>query len=115
MRAEAAGDPWPWRQPALLGRDRWDAKSILGVRECNPPTGGHIGTMDKFDEAHSQIEATYRIFSLRTDTFGVEVAFPCSHSTIVTGFRTRQGAEEWVNTRWADPGDQRTHWHILAH
>jgi SRSO17 transposase len=25
MRAEAAGDPGPWRQPALLGRDRWDA------------------------------------------------------------------------------------------
>src|ERR1700761_4480039 len=25
MRAEAAGDPGPWRQQALLGRDRWDA------------------------------------------------------------------------------------------
>jgi hypothetical protein len=104
MRAEAAGDPGPWRQQACC-----DAESILGVQECNPPTGGHIGTMDRFDEAHPQIEATYRIISLRTDTFGVEVAFPCSHSTMVTGFRTRQGAEEWVDTR-ADPGDQRTHW-----
>src|ERR1700755_3462513 len=25
MRAEAAGDPGPWRQQALLGRDQWDA------------------------------------------------------------------------------------------
>ena len=25
MRAEAAGDPGPWRQQAVLGRNRWDA------------------------------------------------------------------------------------------
>ena len=24
MRAEAAGDPGPWRQQAILGRGRWD-------------------------------------------------------------------------------------------
>jgi SRSO17 transposase len=28
MRAEAAGDPGPWRQQAILGRGRWEA--ILG-------------------------------------------------------------------------------------
>jgi SRSO17 transposase len=28
MRAEAAGDPGPWRQQALLGRDRWDAHAL---------------------------------------------------------------------------------------
>src|SRR3979409_2541366 len=28
MRAEAAGDPGPWRQQALLGRDRWDADGL---------------------------------------------------------------------------------------
>ncbi|MGH7189014.1 MAG: IS701 family transposase [Acetobacteraceae bacterium] len=28
MRAEAAGDPGPWRQQALLGRDRWDADEL---------------------------------------------------------------------------------------
>lgn len=28
MRAEAAGDPGPWRQQALLGRGRWDADSL---------------------------------------------------------------------------------------
>ncbi len=32
MRAEAAGDPGPWRQQALLGRDRWDADAL---RESN--------------------------------------------------------------------------------
>ena len=24
MRAEAAGDPGPWRRPAVLGRSHWD-------------------------------------------------------------------------------------------
>ena len=28
MRAEAAGDPGPWRQQALLGRNRWDADAL---------------------------------------------------------------------------------------
>src|ERR1700722_7474618 len=28
MRAEAAGDPGPWRQRAVLGRDRWDADAL---------------------------------------------------------------------------------------
>src|SRR3546814_20633911 len=30
MRAEAAGDPGPWRQQAILGRGRWDA---VGLRD----------------------------------------------------------------------------------
>ena len=34
MRAEAAGDPGPWRQQALLGRDRWEADALCDlVRE----------------------------------------------------------------------------------
>src|SRR5690349_25128869 len=34
MRAEAAGDPGPWRQQALLGRDRWAADALRDmVRE----------------------------------------------------------------------------------
>ena len=28
MRAEAAGDPGPWRQQAVLGRGRWDANAL---------------------------------------------------------------------------------------
>src|SRR3954447_3378656 len=28
MRAEAAGDPGPWRQPAILGRGRWEADAL---------------------------------------------------------------------------------------
>src|ERR1700751_1069300 len=31
MRAEAAGDPGPWRQQAVLGRDRWDADALRGL------------------------------------------------------------------------------------
>ena len=31
MRAEAAGDPGPWRQQAILGRGRWDADELRGI------------------------------------------------------------------------------------
>jgi SRSO17 transposase len=31
MRAEAAGDPGPWRQQALLGRDRWEADALRDI------------------------------------------------------------------------------------
>src|SRR6187401_3730157 len=31
MRAEAAGDPGPWRQQAILGRTHWDAQALRDV------------------------------------------------------------------------------------
>lgn len=31
MRAEAAGDPAPWRQHAILGRTHWDAEATRNV------------------------------------------------------------------------------------
>ena len=31
MRAEAAGDPGPWRQQAILGRGRWEADAMRDV------------------------------------------------------------------------------------
>jgi SRSO17 transposase len=31
MRAEAAGDPGPWRQQAVLGRSHWDAEALRDV------------------------------------------------------------------------------------
>ena len=31
MRAEAAGDPGPWRQQAILGRAQWDADALRDV------------------------------------------------------------------------------------
>src|SRR3954453_3649028 len=31
MRAEAAGDPGPWRQQAILGRGRWDAEALRDI------------------------------------------------------------------------------------
>ena len=31
MRAEAAGDPGPWRQQAVLGRSRWDADARCAI------------------------------------------------------------------------------------
>ncbi|RWX61187.1 transposase, partial [Mesorhizobium sp. M2A.F.Ca.ET.039.01.1.1] len=31
MRAEAAGDPGPWRQQAILGRAKWDADALRDI------------------------------------------------------------------------------------
>src|SRR5258708_37161832 len=31
MRAEAAGDRGPWREPAILGRGRWDADALRDI------------------------------------------------------------------------------------
>src|SRR6202162_5534518 len=31
MRAEAAGDPGPWRQQAILGRSDWDADALRDI------------------------------------------------------------------------------------
>ncbi|CDO38600.1 transposase (fragment) [Novosphingobium sp. KN65.2] len=31
MRAEAAGDPGPWRQQGILGRGRWDADGMRDI------------------------------------------------------------------------------------
>ena len=31
MRAEAAGDPGPWRQQAVLGRSHWDAEALVEI------------------------------------------------------------------------------------
>ncbi len=31
MRAEAAGDPGPWRQQAILGRGRWNADTLRDI------------------------------------------------------------------------------------
>ena len=31
MRAEAAGDPGPWRQQAILGRGDWDADALRDI------------------------------------------------------------------------------------
>jgi SRSO17 transposase len=31
MRAEAAGDPGPWRQQAVLGRSHWDAEALIDI------------------------------------------------------------------------------------
>ena len=31
MRAEAAGDPGPWRRKAVLGRSRWDTEALVAM------------------------------------------------------------------------------------
>jgi len=36
MRAEAAGDPGPWRQQAILGRGRWNANALCDMARDYP-------------------------------------------------------------------------------
>jgi SRSO17 transposase len=44
MRAEAAGDPGPWRQQAILGRGRWDADELRDI--VRDYVIEHLGTDD---------------------------------------------------------------------
>ena len=51
MRAEAAGDPGPWRQQELLGRDRWDADALRDlVRDYVVEHLGHDDAVLVIDE-----------------------------------------------------------------
>jgi SRSO17 transposase len=51
MRAEAAGDPGPWRQQALLGRARWDADALRDVvRDYVVETLAEPGAVPVIDE-----------------------------------------------------------------
>lgn len=51
MRAEAAGNPGPWRQQELLGRDRWDADELRGlVRDYVAEHLGDEGAVLVIDE-----------------------------------------------------------------
>ncbi len=51
MRAEAAGDPGPWRQRAILGRGQWDADALRDiVREYALETLGDEDAVLVIDE-----------------------------------------------------------------
>src|SRR5690242_15898361 len=51
MRAEAAGDPGPWRQQAILGRGRWEADALRDlVREYALETLADAGAVLVLDE-----------------------------------------------------------------
>ncbi len=51
MRAEAAGDPGPWRQQAILGRGRWEADGLRDLDAaprhlpCKQGSAGAIGRL----------------------------------------------------------------------
>src|SRR6187455_1441674 len=51
MRAEAAGDPGPWRQQAILGRGRWEADALRDlVRDYALETLADAGAVLVLDE-----------------------------------------------------------------
>jgi SRSO17 transposase len=51
MRAEAAGDPGPWRQQAILGRGRWEADALRDlVRDYALETLADVGAVLVLDE-----------------------------------------------------------------
>ena len=43
MRAEAAGDPGPWRQQSILGRGRWNADDLRDIVRSYPAKRPHQG------------------------------------------------------------------------
>src|SRR3954470_13859326 len=51
MRAEAAGDPGPWRRQAILGRGRWEADALRDlVRDYALETLGDAEAVVVIDE-----------------------------------------------------------------
>ena len=61
MRAEAAGDPGPWRQQPLLGRDRWDASKITS---CQSQSGVFTTCVSRHGHAFNRPGA---LFAKRLD------------------------------------------------
>lgn len=64
MRAEAAGDPGPWRQQAILGRGRWDADALRDiVRDYVVETLGTEDAVPVIDETGFLKQARRRVTS----------------------------------------------------
>lgn len=65
MRAEAAGDPGPWRQQAILGRGRWDADGLRDiVREYvveNLATDDAVLVIDETGSSRARHRAVLRV------------------------------------------------------
>jgi hypothetical protein len=62
MRAEAVGDPGPWRQQAILGRSRWDADDLRDiVRDSALETLADSGPV-RFLHPHTGGVADFRIW-----------------------------------------------------
>ena len=55
MRAEAAGDPGPWRQQAVLGRGRWDADALRDIVRAYvvEHLADDDAVADRFDAGHA--------------------------------------------------------------
>ena len=52
MRAEAAGDPGPWRQQAILGRGQWDADALRDI--VRDYAGGRLKVWFQRLDSHSR-------------------------------------------------------------
>jgi hypothetical protein len=92
MRAEAAGDPGPWRQQAILGRGRWDADALRDiVRDYVKEMLGAEDAVLVIDETGFLSRARRRVVSrgntpglrARSQTARLASSLPMSH-TVVT-------------------------------
>jgi hypothetical protein len=65
---------------------------------------------------HPHADATYRVVSQKDLTYGVEVAIPDTHPTMVTSFATKQDAEAWIakHRMQAESGVPERRWYKKA-
>ena len=101
MRAEAAGDPGPWRQQAILGRGQWDADALRDiVREYALETLGDEDAVLVIDETGflKQGKASCGVARQYTGSagkitncqIGVFAAYVSRHGHALTGHSTCQ-------------------------
>src|SRR5215831_16874778 len=92
MRAEAAGDPGPWRQQAILGRGRWDADALRDVvREYALETlsdGDAVLVIDetgflKQGRRHAELRASTRARRVRSQTARSGCSPPMCRGTVM--------------------------------
>src|SRR6516225_5938126 len=87
MRAEAAGDPGPWRQQAILGRRPWDADALRDVlREYALETlsdGDAVLVIDETGGPRAELRASTPARRVRSRTAGSGCSPPTCRGTVM--------------------------------
>ena len=96
MRAEAAGDPGPWRQQAVLGRSQWDADALRDiVREHVVETLAEFRRIDRWGRLGATAldpQSVNAILKARCVRAGLDPALFSAHG-LRSGFMTEAGKQ----------------------